>query len=139
MTNETTRPFEVMVNIPSRVFVPAEGAYLFANHPLRSGARLEFEMLSEASSIQPFHVLKCDHYGCFSFVPVQIEAKCLGTAVLLTYPSWKNSLRNRSLKEGEVFVSFRHEELICFSSLNKLSLITCGVISERLHGFFTMM
>lgn len=132
------RIYTPYVSLPSNVFHESEGAYVLPLVPVPSGMTLSFDLLSEASSIQPFHVLQARERLVLAFVS-SLQAENLGSALLLTYPSWM-SQRSRKIAEGEVFTSFRHPGgVYAFSVLNKVTLITSWHVSDRIHEFLTMM
>lgn len=134
----TDRPYTPQVNLPSNAFHSAEGAFILPLVPLRAKTELRFEILSESSAIQPFHVLKARNVECLAFVSA-LHADNLGTGLLLSYPSWVTQRRKR-LIEGELFISFRYPAgVYAFSALNKATLITTCHLSDQLHDFLTMM
>lgn len=135
--NDNLRDYSARVSLPGRVFHSTEGAYLYPLEDIVRGSELQFGLLSEASGTQPFHVLHSPLALCF-VVPV-MKVTNLGTALLLTYPSWQTS-HGRSLSPSEVYQSFKHPSgLYAFSALNKVTLVTSSNIDPGLHEFLTLM
>jgi hypothetical protein len=134
-----TREYRTRVDLTSFVFHASEGAFLLPLHPLKAGTNLQFRILSPHSELQPFHALISEDDSCLSFV-TGLRPQVLGSSLLLVYPSWADSSRRRSLREDEVYTSFKYNgQVTAMSCLNKMTLITACHLSERLHDFLTMM
>lgn len=134
----THRPYQAVIDLPQNVFHESEAAYLLPLVDLKAGSELQFELLSEASAIQPFHVLQSKEPECLAFV-TDLQVENLGFGLLLAYPSWM-SQRRRRIADGELVTTFRHQSgVYAFTAVNKATLITTCHVSERLHDFLTMM
>lgn len=131
--------FNTKTDYGSDLFYGVDGGIMTSSRPLLRNTTLAFDRVDLSNpALTPFEL-----YAAISgnaqvfFIKPMIPCRNLGTGVYLYYSSWMST--QTSVLPEEVHITLRLDNLVAYSAVNKMTIITTPEFSERLHDYLTMV